>query len=176
MNFDFMNSIGSNIMLLVGLPFVILAIILLALAVRGRRKAAATLKWPSTSGRVISSDIEMRHSSDSDGSHYTPYPVVVYEYEVAGRRYMNNKIGSGTQIGGSLITQPAVNRYPAGLNVAVYYNPDDPVDAVLEPGKSTSSTILLGIAILIIVILAATFVFTSGLSNQLSQLIPQAPR
>ncbi|MEZ4668748.1 MAG: DUF3592 domain-containing protein [Anaerolineae bacterium] len=176
MNFSFMNSMGSTISILVGLPFLLVAMVLFVMALRGRRKAAVTRQWPSTNGRVISSDIEMRYSSGSNHSGYSPYPVVVYEYEVAGKRFMNNKIGSGTQVGGSLIAQPTVNRYPVGMKVPVYYNPENPIDSVLEPGKSTSSTILLWVSVLIIVILAVTFAFTFGLTNQISQLIPQVSR
>jgi len=45
-----------------------------------------------------------------------------------------------------------LSKYPVGRKVKVYYNPDDPVIAVLEPGASWESyqAFVLGILILIV--------------------------
>jgi len=45
-----------------------------------------------------------------------------------------------------------VNRYPTGRTVAVYYDPSDPGTAVLEPGVTWSSYMILGIGLSFVLI------------------------
>lgn len=93
-----------------------------------RRKVAQAASWPSTLGMVTSSRIEMRSSSEG-GS--TPYPMVNYSYQVSGQPYQGNKVMPGPDVGGSG-ARKVVERYPAGAQVMVYYNPEKPSEALLE--------------------------------------------
>jgi hypothetical protein len=92
-----------------------------------RRKMAAVSQWPSTMGSVIRSTIEQRSSDDG----YVNYPVVQYSYQVGGQPYQGTKLAPGPDVGGSGAGK-VVARYPAGAQVMVFYDPQNPSNAVLE--------------------------------------------
>jgi len=64
------------------------------------------------------------------------FPMVVYEYEVNGIKYLSNRVRvqdvSGPTIGGALYANPLLKRYPKGATVTVYYNPQDHKESALE--------------------------------------------
>jgi hypothetical protein len=95
-----------------------------------RRKVSKASSWPSTLGTVTDSRIQMR--SDSDGGR-TSYPFVQYTYEAMGRSYQSQKVIPGMDVGGSG-AHKVVERYPIGAQVMVYYNPENPSEALLERG------------------------------------------
>jgi hypothetical protein len=50
---------------------------------------------------------------------------------VSGQAYQSSKLAPGPDVGGSGAGK-VVARYPAGAQVMVFYNPQNPSDAVLE--------------------------------------------
>ena len=93
-----------------------------------RRKMAAVSQWPSTMGTVNASYLERRSSSEG-GS--TNYPVVQYSYQIGGQVYQSTKLAPGPEVGGTGAGK-VVARYPEGAQVMVFYNPQNPSEAVLE--------------------------------------------
>jgi hypothetical protein len=179
MNMDFMSNIGSMISGIVAIPFVIIALVFIFLALRAGRQAGVSKNWPATTGKIIASGIEPRRSHSSNGGTGTSYyPVVQYQYMIDGRSYMGNRITFGNQVGygWTNMAQKQVDLYPAGANVAVFYDPSDPGMAVLERTSGTSTKIYWGIALLMLVILAVTVVFTNGINGLVSQVTSGLPR
>ena len=91
----------------------------------------STQTWHSTTGTILMSSVQ---SSYSGRSHST-YPVVVYQYEVNGRRYQSQRIKAGEQFLNVRVigqAEATVNRYPIGATVTVYYNPANLSESVLE--------------------------------------------
>lgn len=179
MNLDFMNNMGSMIMIIVAAPFVIIAVVFVFLALRSGWKANASRNWPATTGTVIASGIEPRRSHSSHGGYSTAYyPVVQYQYVVNGRTYMSNRITFGAEVGygWTNMAQKQVDQYPPDANVAVFYDPNDPSMAVLERRVGTSGKIYWFIAILILIILGVTMAFTSGINGLVSQVTSSIPR
>ena len=101
---------------------------------RAVAKARASGSWPSTFGRVVSSEVRVEESSDSDGRTTTWYnPVVTYTYTAAGKARQSSRIRFGNYRSGSRGKAEAmVAPYPAGSSPAVRYNPDNPDECVLE--------------------------------------------
>jgi hypothetical protein len=89
---------------------------------------AAVSQWPSTLGTVNASYLARRSSSEGGT---TDYPVVQYSYQVSGQRYQSAKLAPGPEVGGTGAGK-VVARYPAGAQVMVFYNPQNPAEAVLE--------------------------------------------
>ena len=123
-----MESIAPRVVGALVLSAIILNTIFLIVIFYTRRKVEQVKGWSSTVGTVTLSTIDMRKS----GSRISiQYPVVHYSYQVLGREYEANKIMPGAEIGGSG-AQKVVNRYPVGAQVIVFYNPQNPYEAVLE--------------------------------------------
>ncbi len=93
-----------------------------------QRKAKQSQDWPTTTGTIKVSRIETRYDSDS-GS--VDYPVVEYSYSVMGKEFTGEKVTPGLQWGGTG-ARKVVERYPAGSQVKVYYNQENPSEALLE--------------------------------------------
>ena len=93
-------------------------------------------RWPTTPGRIVSADVEEYLATDSNQRLRTQYKSsVVYAYEVNGRRYQGDRVNLGITISATVpgLAQRTANKYPVGRAVTVYYNPENPGEAVLHP-------------------------------------------
>jgi hypothetical protein len=105
------------------------------------REAYASRSWPTVQGQVTHSEMTQHRDSDGDMMYGTD---ITYAYAVNGQQYSGYRVtlmDGSTSARGAV--QDALNRYPAGGTVTVYYDPDDPASAILEPGF-TSGVLLLG--------------------------------
>ncbi len=121
-------------------------------------RARASEHWPQTVGRIMNSELR---ESMSDGTRMYSADIV-YRYQVEDREYVSGRVW----FGGSYSTSDRsemmalVGSFPPGMDVTVFYSPDDPGEAVLMPGAWFSTYILyatglvfLGIGLLLLVIL-----------------------
>ena len=132
--------------------------ILLGIILYTRSKVAKASSWPSTMGTVTFSTVERRSSGDGT----TNYPVVHYTYQVMGQMLQGSKVMPGPETGGTG-AEKVVNRYPAGAQVMVYYDPDNPSDAVLErsmPGFIKWLWVALILTDLFLCVMAVVMAFT----------------
>ena len=125
-----MNTEKIIVLLSICGSLVIFDAIFLGIILFTRRKVSKASTWPSTLGTVTESRIQMR--SNSDGGR-TSYPLVRYAYQIVGRAYESQKVMPGMDVGGSGAHR-VVARYPVGAQVMVYYNPENPSEALLERG------------------------------------------
>ena len=120
-----------------------------------RGKLRSCQRWPHTAGKVVRSGLET-----DDG-----YQVfVTYQYTVNGTGYSSRQVQFGTPT--TYLRKPsaeaAVSRYPADARLTVYYNPENPAEAVLDrtsPGGleyMISGIILLAMTVLVILYPAHT--------------------
>lgn len=117
-------------------------------SIQDRKKAKASLNWPSTQGRVVESRVVESRSTDSDGDTSTTYrPYIKYEYQVVGTTFTSDKLAIGPAVSTSNYrkSEEKVRRMPVGAAVTVFYNPDDPTDAVLEQRSNAGLMLALGI-------------------------------
>jgi|HubBroStandDraft_6_1064221.scaffolds.fasta_scaffold150017_2 TPR repeat protein len=107
-----------------------------------RRKAQATLRWPSTPGRIVDSRVVKGVDQDGD---LTTDASVTYAYSVGGASLKGNRVSIGKRGARS-----SVQKYPSGTDVQVFYDPAKPSSAVLEPGGSGVTLVLvIGIAVIL---------------------------
>ncbi|KAA0252619.1 MAG: DUF3592 domain-containing protein [Chloroflexi bacterium] len=150
-----MDTLSTEAWIAVGsicLSEFVVSAILVGIILSSHLGAARAKDWASTTGTVLMSTLQARRSSDG---HYVNYPVVVYQYRVGGMSYESRKITPGLEWGGTGAGK-VVARYPTGSQVTVYYNPANPVEALLER-KPPSFIIWLW------VILALVNIFLCGL-------------
>jgi hypothetical protein len=101
--------------------------LLLGAAVYKTVEVRAAREWPSTAGKVIVSNAEVREVKVIDSKRESGirmeqrnFANVVYEYFVAGKKLRNNRVSIGEDRGDFAET---IARYPVGTIVTVYYNP-----------------------------------------------------
>jgi hypothetical protein len=108
-------------------------------------KAKASESWPTVQGQVIKSELESHH----DKKKTTYSALVIYKFEADGEDYEGDEVWFGQYSSSDRSAmQKLVKEYPVGKDVTVYYSPDDPTQAVLQPGAFTSSYMVYGIGLL----------------------------
>src|SRR5207244_1839123 len=94
------------------------------------RRAA---RWPSAQGRIVRSGLRTVDSKTAAGSRGRGnVPDVRYVFSVDGVEYRGKRIGIGEIPPGSPGVEAALELYRVGRTGPVYYNPDNPKEAVLE--------------------------------------------
>jgi len=94
------------------------------------RSADARRRYAETTGRVVSTAI---HESPGDSDSGPTYkPVIGYAYQVGRIAYTNDRYDFFSVSSGRGWAESVMREYPAGKEVAVYYDPDKPYEAVLH--------------------------------------------
>ena len=139
-------------MLLAPLGLILVAAGHKALEVRAARE------WPSTPGKVVISNSELRDvkviDSEREDDHrfeQRNFANIVYEYSVSGQKLRNNRVSIGEDRGNFQVAE-TIARYPVGSIVTVYYNSRRPREAVLERDLPQGLWGCLGIATAIVVV------------------------
>lgn len=90
--------------------------------------------WSTTQGKILFSGVESQTSMDEDGTNTTFLAKVIYRYQVSDRTYENNQIAFNCDLSTANYSRQAdlAAQYPQGSSITVYYDPDDPENAVLE--------------------------------------------
>ncbi len=106
------------------------------------RKAQASQTWPTTTGTIETSQVT--ETFQKGRRRYSP--SVSYSYEIGGQRLTSKYIWAS---GGDSSTnrephQAVVDKYQVGSPVKVFYDPQNPGFAILEPGITTTNYIVLG--------------------------------
>jgi hypothetical protein len=154
-------------------------LLLLGAAVYKTLEVRAAREWPSTAGKVVVSQAEVREVKvmDSDregGFRMEPrnFANVVYEYSVAGKKLRNNRVSIGEDRGDFQVAETRA-KYPVGTIVTVYYNPRHPNQTVLERDLPKGLWGCLGIGTAIV--LAIVFGSAIGLHKITEYVATQIP-
>jgi Protein of unknown function (DUF3592) len=120
--------IETTIGVLAGIAFLAAAAAIFVWDVGKLRQAHDSQAWPQATGIVTRSFVDDRRSEQR--------PHVEYTYSVAGNLYTSGQISFDIfdKPGGEGRIETIMARYPTGLSVTVYYDPDAPATAILEPG------------------------------------------
>jgi hypothetical protein len=116
--------------------------------VRGRRLASASARWPTAAGVITTSDVieEAIEEKDNDDKSrirkiYRYQVDLRYAYQVGKRDFVGTAANWGaTAIYGLReLAEKAASQYRPGQPVTVYYDPEQPGNAVLEPDSRQGS-------------------------------------
>ena len=139
-------------MLLAPLGLILVAAIYKTLQVRAARE------WPSTPGKVVVSNSELRDVKVLDSERENGrkleqrnFANIVYEYSVSGQKLRNNRVSIGEDRGNFQVAE-TIAKYPVGADVTVHYNSRHPREAVLERDLPQGLWGCLGIATVIAVV------------------------
>lgn len=119
---------------------------------------SASLSWPFTHGNITESFMKIDHSSRGRSSFR---PVVVYAYVVNQKKYASSNRGYGIVAGPQYWASEIVAKYPVGGDVIVFYDSNNPSDAILEVGRGWAwpMTAAAGLLLIIPAIFAHYFLF-----------------
>lgn len=173
--------------LLPDIPFIVylmlfapVGVIVLVAAYKSRQ-ARATRNWPSAPGIVVTSELEVRTIKVFDRNRETGFRFeernfanIVYQYEVAGQTHSSSRVAIGADRGNSGVAE-TIARYPAGRRVSVYYNPDNPADAVLERGLPGLWRTIVWMAVVFVVLLFGAIIGFGQLARFAAHHIANAP-
>ncbi len=89
--------------------------------------------WLQVQGRIARSKLAVRRPPEGNEiGTAVNVPDVAYTFSVRGQSYQGKRVSLGDISG--RFAEEAVRRYPVGATVAVFYDPNDPTDCVLERG------------------------------------------
>jgi hypothetical protein len=108
--------------------------------------------WYPAFGQVLKSG--KAWFSDVKGGQ-AEHPVIVYEYMVNGRTHQNNTIFAIEPVG-KFDPAMIVEKYPAGEQTTIYFNPNNPVDAALERPGPLNFMMPIGLLLAGLVVLAVS--------------------
>ena len=127
-------------------PFYLFLLVLSLIGSFGRVveliKAIYSNAWPSTDGKVVSSEVK-RVKLRSPMYR----PKVEYEYSIKGKTYSAERLSFSEFNLFYDAAQRIVAQYPLGESVTVFYNPRNPNDSVLIKGRiGRAFSLFLGMA------------------------------
>jgi hypothetical protein len=163
-----------------GGTFLLVGGILAFIANNQRKQSRLARGWPTVTGSVLSTGLSESTNTTTDAngmmSTSTSYvPVVEYLYEVNGQSFQNNRVFPGRVLGfGRRAAARVIANYSPGMNTAVYYDPANPAESVLETEAKGSNLLwYMGLGFLTLGFLslcggsALVFVFSSALGQML---------
>ena len=113
-------------------------------------EAKASKEWPSVKG--IITHAELIKSRDSDGNDMYSANVQ-YEYSVENKKYSDSGIRvSDAKTSVKSNVKKTLRKYAVGTTVTVYYDPEFPNTAVLEPGTGFLFGMLLKLPLLFCIV------------------------
>jgi Protein of unknown function (DUF3592) len=133
-----MSNDDTSALLIVALFMIFdVPVILTALIVLGRSRINKAENWKQTFGKIVESGARTVKRRRKGGTYV---PNVVYEYEVGGQDFRNNRVHFGFEPPTSVLSwvEEAAAKYAVGQRVNVYYDPRSPADSVLEKAAPLS--------------------------------------
>ena len=118
------------------IPFSAIGIAMLFLWVYGAVNIYMTFvsrQWPSVTGKIMQSEIEKSYGSYR-ASAPSKEAVIVYRYQVNDAFFTSDRVLWGGETYSYAFSEPdrLLSKYPVGKFISVYYNPENPAEAVLE--------------------------------------------
>jgi len=131
--------------------FVVAGILVTLWGLRVIVMARKTLQWPGVEGTIE----ESRVSSDADDM----LPHIRFCYRVQQQDFRQLVAFPGDITPGEEFSRHYVEKYPEGSRVQVYYNPDKPDIATLEPGVGKGDWLIfaIGLATLLLGVFSLIF-------------------
>lgn len=143
------------------LAFGFFGIFLLIYYFRTKKKTKKSMTWPSVEGKITGQRVEREEVFDDDGLCVVYRPEVYYHYIVDEISYTGSRIDFGNvpSFGARKKAEAYLEPYPEEQVVTVFYNPDDPQDAVLS---QTMQKMVWGLVVGILTLVVSIAVFCAA--------------
>ena len=112
-------------------------------AYEGIDEARKSVEWPTTAGRIVRSGVDVSVHKDRysdrdrrERESRSHSASIEYEFDVNGQPFKGSRITViSDQFGSKAWAQATSTKFPVGNEVTVSYNPTNPEQCVLEPGR-----------------------------------------
>jgi hypothetical protein len=125
---------ASVVLIAFGVIAIVIGAIPYIVQFRQGLRADASKKWPTASGTITASALERLPANK-----WRYRAAVQYSYRAAGKNYQASRVFWGGNEGRQKHMASVIETYPAGAKVRVFYDPNDPAEAVLDPIQNTGS-------------------------------------
>jgi hypothetical protein len=141
---------------------------------RARALTEAAQRWLDAPGKVLAASAERRGGGSATSRNAYYAPLIRYAYVVNGREREGSRLRFGlttarSRGGAEKLLAP----YPVGAAIKVRYDPENPDQSVLEPGRTSSNLLFAAIACFLlllggaaIVVMAVKGVFSADVSGR----------
>jgi len=100
------------------------------------KKGRKSKTWPKTKATVVSAEVEEKHEYDEDGDkHVYYYPRIHYDYQVDGQFYNGFRYKLLEASMSKRKAHEFISNFMTGDILTVYYDPEKPIESVLQPGE-----------------------------------------
>lgn len=126
----------------VGIIFLLVGLFVTLRAIKDWRRYRDSESWAAVPGQITTSNVTS-HRSSKGGTTYGIF--ITYTYQVMGQSYQGNQFSfgsEGTRYGTRSKAEAMLSNYQIGSQATVYYDPNDPKQAVLEQKYDSTSAIL----------------------------------
>lgn len=111
-----------------------------------RGRGDETTRWPTVRGKVYASRVVEERLRDGD-NEIMYRPEIRYEYVVDGKEFAAKRLGlEDTSASWRSDADGIVDRFPIGREVEIFYNPENPGEALLEPTDAVKGGMILLVA------------------------------
>jgi hypothetical protein len=132
-----------------------------------KRRIGQTAQWPSVKGTVVTSEVVTGTVKNGRTLIVSPHANTVYTFAVDGKSYR----GEGRRVVPMLhfdtegTPEEVVAKYPKGKAVTVYFDPNNPADALLTPVPGKDAQELIGALTLIAPVVAGVGLLIAGMAG-----------
>jgi hypothetical protein len=160
------NSQNIGIFYRVILPsiFILIGAAVLWFGVAEFLKAKEAASWKSVDGVILQSEVKSDIRETRENNRTRKYRVfwaeVKFQYQVDGKEQIGNRIRFGEfESDSPESAELDVEKFPIGKSVAVFFNPENPSESVLETEIQGGVFLLIGLGALFIGAGAAAFIW-----------------
>ena len=143
------GKLWATVLLLV---FMAIGCVPLWLGIQGVLEARASLSWPKAEGSITRSSVSVttnrsRNDNNRERISRSYSASIEYEFQVEGATLRGSRVTAvSDQFGSEDYARAISDKYPLGAKVSVSYNPTDPNECVLEPGRWSGSGMMFVLA------------------------------
>jgi len=133
-----------------------------------------SLRWPSTTGHIIESYVQEVPTPNIT----TYYAHIRYAYNDGSQAHVGKKVSYNDTPSNLSACERVVAKYPTGMDVKVYYDPDNTGTSVLEPGLEEGAWLRIAAIVswLPIIALAVLWIGASMRKKALREIRPQTEK
>ena len=132
-----------------------IGVVLIVQYLRNKQKAQASTAWPSAPGKITGHKIRVDEIDDDDNNRVRYVPAVHFEYQVDGNLYQGRRVSFGSEpdFPSRQKAEAFLEAYPVESVTTVFYNPENPQEAVLsQTMRKMAASLIVGIVLVVLMV------------------------